>query len=246
VGGIWLALTCGTPSNQSYRLYNTATGRTRSLAVSPLLGYQGCRLGCISLAAVGSDWVGFQVPALDEHIVPSYEFQNINTGRTVTKDPTGTSTTVDLNTARLVKKLCRPLESPVVSNGYSSGWGSLTFDSVYAIAAGGAAVLERCGAKVHRRLTLSVPGYTGSYPAGCAHLACPLASNAHAVIWPSTGDRLSGLFLPSLKRFTIRIPAKVRGTPEPDARSYQLALTPRTLYVNLNGHIFGIPAPVIP
>jgi hypothetical protein len=247
LGQPWVAFTCGTPSALTYRLYNITTRQTTALDSSPDLGYQACTSNCLPIAAVGRDWIAFEAPPADEHELPTFVFQNLQTGQAVTHDPTSATTTTNLDSPNLTAAICSPLRVPAISNGYSSGWGSLTFDAGYAISSGGGAYLERCRTRLHKRLTFTIPNYHSSYQDGCAHLACPLAANPHAIIWASASDRLAGIFLPSLQPFTIPLPAKVQGASEEASVSYQLALTPRTLYLHSGaGHIWSIPAPVQP
>ncbi|MGI8557226.1 MAG: hypothetical protein ACR2ND_02775 [Solirubrobacteraceae bacterium] len=250
LGGPWLAFTCGAGASQSFQLYNIPTGQSQPFTST--IPYQDCTIYCVAIAAVGTDWVALEPPAGDEHDVPTFEFQNLNTGAT-TGDPTNSMTTVDLNSPQLVEKVCRPLTVPAVSNGYSSGWGSLTYEDGYAIASGGGAYLERCGSHLHDFLTFTIPDYLSAYVGygyGCPHLACPPASNSQAIVWESAAGRLSGIFLPSRRRFTIRVPTNVdpQGALGGFANGdlYTLALTPRTLYLMNQTGVWSIPAPAAP
>lgn len=243
LGGPWLALTCGVAPNQTYELYNIPTGSFRPFTAT--VPYADCTTNCLPIAAVGTQWVAFQAPPGDSHVLPTFAFQNINTGQT-RSDPTTSTTNADLNSPLLTDNVCRPLQIPTVSNSYSSGWGSLTFDDDFAIAAGtGGAYLERCGSHLHQFLTFTTPNWTSSNP-GCPHLDCPPAHNPHTIVWQSAAGRLQGLFLPSKQTFTIPIPPKVDPNQPGFANgdNYQLALTPTRLYlVTPQGTIWSAPAP---
>jgi hypothetical protein len=72
---------------------------------------------------------------------------------------------------------------------------------------------------------------------------CPPAANSHVIIWQSGVNRLSGLFLPSLRPFVIPVPGGV-GVAEPP---YQIVLSSRRLYVrNLHGQLWTAAAPSLP
>jgi len=242
LGGPWIAFSCGSGSSQASLLYNISTGQSQPFtSTSP---YQDCTSNCLPIAAIGADWVALETPPGDPHDLPSFEFQNLNTGET-RGDPTNSRTTVDLDSPQLAEKVCRPLAVPAVSNAYSSGWGSLTFDDGFAIASSnGGAYLERCGSHLHEFLTFTPP------TTGCPHLACPPAENSQAIVWESAAGRLGGIFLPSRQRFTIRVPANVdpQGASGGFARDdpYTLALTPRNLYLMTQRGVWSIPAPAAP
>ncbi len=181
-------------------------------------------------------------------------FQSLRTGQAIA-DPSGGSTTVNLDSPGLTEKVCTPLTVPRVSfSPYGDRPGSLTPAGAFEIAAGnGGAYLERCGSHLHEFLTagvLSRSAAPSESTAGCASLACPPDANAHAIIWEAPAGRLSGIFLPSRQRFSIPVPARVDPSLGIGA-DYQLALTTTTLYLNVGarpGHrgIWTIPAPTPP
>lgn len=196
LGGPWLAFTCGTAPLLTYELYDIASGQFQPFtATEP---YQDCMIDGDPIIAIGTDWVALEAVSDDEHTLPSFAFQNITSGKT-TSDPTTASTNIDLNSSELVTNVCRPLSVPTVSDVYSSGRGSLTFDDGYAI------------------------------------------------VWQSAAGRVSGLFLPSRRRFMIAVPRNVDpSTGFANGDMYQLALTATRLYLVRQGLIWSIPAPVKP
>jgi hypothetical protein len=166
------------------------------------------------------------------HCSSSPEFQNLHTGTVRDKDPTGGSTILDLNSPSLSQRLCSPLRVPRYYDIFSGfGPGSMVPDGKFAIALGtdnsgiGLIYLERCGAHLHRLLTKAP--YTGPPP--------PWAANGTSVVWQSARNELAGVFLPSLRRFTIRLPAAAlpTGCQAPDLRTCftEIALTAKHLYL---------------
>jgi hypothetical protein len=228
IGAPWLAFGCG-PGFLDTELYNIPAGRFQPL--TSRAPYEYCTSDCLRVAAIGSHWAAFSAPPGDPRDYSSFEFQNLQTGHVVDNDPADATHGLDLNSPQLVQSICQPLSLPRVSNGYTSGWGSLTFDDGFAIASGGGgAYLERCGSRLHEFLTFTAPSNVDGI-AWCSYLDCPPASNTHEIIWPAAAGQLAGMFLPDRRRFTIRVPAKV------DASGVTaLALTPTRLYL-LNSRI---------
>jgi hypothetical protein len=123
-----------------------------------------------------------------------------------------------------------------------SSWGSVTFDGRFAIVSGpGGVFLERCGSKLRELLTHTT-GFTE-----CSQAGCPPPWNSHLIIWESAPGHLSGIFLPSLERFTIHVPARV----DPAAAAvqfvqsdqYTLVLGSRALYLKTPGRVWMTPLP---
>lgn len=245
IGGPLVVLTCGQGTGLSYALYDLSTGQTRSLAVNPSLGPPGCAAACLTVTAVGSDWISFAPQCPMEHCEKMFEFQNLATGETAT-DPTGPRTAVDLSSESLGRAVCAPVTVPqtnIGSEGYLAGWGSVTFDGRFAIATSdGGSYLEQCGSRLHEFLTFT------SYP-GCAHAACAPPSNSHMIVWESKPLQLSGIFLPSRRRFKLAFPTPT-SVPVPgtyvNGNKYGLVLTQHTLYVSSNGYVFKASIPTAP
>jgi hypothetical protein len=224
IGGSSIAFSCGSGADVSYELYDMNSGQFRPLTVpSPIAG--GCApytSACASLDAVGSYWAEFVGGCPTEHCGPSdVVFENFLTSATPA-DPSSRTVVPDLDARTLSRKLCKPVTVPTRTLPNSPpGFGSVVSDGRFQIATGdGGSYLEECGARLHRFLTFSAP-----------------ASSPHAIVWESKPSHLTGVFLPSLKRFTIAVPANV----DPSAPAskfdrqdvYSLALTTHTLYVGV-------------
>ena len=238
VGARWVAFSCGDP--QSFELYNIPTGRLEPFTGLP--PYMDCIRDCLPIVAIGAHWVAFVVLPLNYHDYPEFVFQNLQIGQVLENDPADSTTSIDLNSPQLVRSICRPLSLPVVVSPVGSGWGSLSFlDDGFAIASGnGGAYLERCGSHLHEFLTYTTPD-NGAHWGLCPYLDCPPVDNLREIVWPSA-DGVTGMFLPSRQRFTIRAPANV------DAGGItQLALTPTRLYLSSGLHgIFSTKTPTEP
>ncbi len=198
-GGPWLLFNCGNPS----MLYRLAT-KTWETVANPDAGYP---------IAVGTYWIEYVYNpcAGMEHCEPQQvdEFQNLQTGRPAGSFRLGPTTVLDLNSRTLTSRLCSPVRVP-------RGGEVMSFYGRFAVvlAAGpaGRAVpyLERCGSRLHQRLA-----------------AIPVTGTSRMLIWTSPGQ-LSGLLLPSLRRFVIPLPGSLPGDET------QFVLASRTLYADSN------------
>jgi hypothetical protein len=207
IGAGWLAFNgaIGDLPGCVTQLYPQAGGPPRPIA----------RLG--GVLAIGSDWIEYDNNCDDVHFCPTYLFQNLQTG-VVKSDPTRAHTIADLNSPTLARRVCPPVQVPNTSNVPTS---RLVLDGRFAIATGVHGVfLEHCGTRLHRAIDPN-PG--------------PLGASPKAVIWQTTGRKLAGLFLPSLRPFIIKAP---------EFGDFKLALTPQTLYLlDPEGQVWSAPAP---
>lgn len=244
VGGGWVVLTCGTDTAPSYSLYDIGDGQTLPLTINQSLIQPDCDAGdpgCENVTAIGSDWIAFAPMCVEEHCNMTFAFQNLSTGETA-PDPTNRTTAVDLNSSTLGQQVCSPVTVPTTdigSEGNLQEWGSLEFDGRFAVAtSNGGSFLVRCASNLQQRLT-----YT-SYP-GCAHAACSPPFNSHLIVWESRPLQLTGIFLPSLRRFTIPVPGVIDPSPGMyvNGDRYALALTDRTLYVGNGRGVWSVPMP---
>ena len=224
IGGSSIGFTCGSDEDVSYELYDMNTGQLRPLAI-PSATAGGCEpytSACASLNAIGSYWAEFVGGCSMEHCGPgTIVFENLLTGATAA-DPISRTVVPDLDSRTLARKLCKPVTVPTDTSAYSPPvFGSVVSDDRFQIVTGdGGSYLEECGTELRRFLTFSAT-----------------ANSPHAIVWESRPGRVTGVFLPSLKRFTIAVPAKV----DPSASSsqfvrqdpYTLALTTHTLYVGV-------------
>ncbi len=221
----WITFTCA-PATQppAWELYSPATGGWHSVSPSPgVLCSGGCST---SLLAAGRSWLAFQqasCPNGDYHSCNARNlFQNIQTGE-VRPDPSNATTVVDLNSPNLSRMVCRPLSAPggVSPTFYGSSALSAVTDSTFNTGV----YLERCGTRLHRLVSPVTPdgaGFTGA--------------NAREVVWMAhPGPFLTGLTIPGLRRFTIRLPERLLGscTSPDDYRDCMslIALTNKRLYI---------------
>jgi hypothetical protein len=235
VGDSSIVFGCDQSTSTSYELYSTTTGRSTQLSLNPSVAANA------TVTAVGADWLALAVSCGEEHCGPSqFDYQNLADG-SIAPDPSGGSTTVDLDSPTLRQTLCSPLTVPSPSSGPVDHYGapSILLDGRFAVFTGpGGSYLEQCGSELHQFLT-----YT-SYP-GCAHQTCPPPANSNLIIWESAPLRLSGIFLPDRQRFTIPLPDEIDPTPGPyvNGDQYALALTSHTLYVGNDDKVWMAPAP---
>jgi hypothetical protein len=218
-GGPWLMVQgCNSRNSQPIWLYNLTSRRWLGIDVTY----------AAQVDSIGRYWIRFVSP--DPQCIQDLEcgvtayLQNIETGA-VKLDPAAPGGRIydDLNTPTGSRPLCAPLREPA-SKGHGSLPGSLTFFGHFAITAGNdtGTYLRRCGSP----LDLPIDGYS-------------VGANPRAVMWdqlplkwhpPLPNVRpIVGRFLPSLQRFTIRVPAAI------DADGGGLiAMTKRTIYVGSN------------
>jgi hypothetical protein len=243
-----IVFVCAGDSGASYQLYDTATGRLRPLELNSALAPACAPLtaSCLQITAVGADWVSVLVPCDDEHCSEIYSLDNLSTGA-ILPDPTSPTTAIDLDTASGGRRLCHPVTVPTNGQGFDDGrppFGSVAPAGRFQIATSEAgSYLEECGAPLHQFLT-----YT-SYP-GCAHQTCSPPLSSHMIIWESKPGHLSGVFTPSLRRFTIAVPRTVdpqaAGEQFVNGHEYGLALTARSLYVAVGDTVWTATVPASP
>jgi hypothetical protein len=227
LGPPWVLMSCPQTSNPGeppdVALYSLTDGTQQTVTPSPGLPPQcpqpDVETECAFATAVGADWIGWDATCYN--CGETSFFQNIQTGE-LRDDPTNATTFADLNSPALAHRTCPGVRLMRDPDGTGSPWGSLIPDGQFAIVTGaGNSVLERCGTRMRRLLT---NGSTVSYA---------LAWNAGAVVWQAVTGRLSGLFLPSLQKFTIPLPSaifKPAGALE-DTPVLALELTSDALYV---------------
>jgi hypothetical protein len=229
LGGPWVAFLCFEPSaTSSYptdriELYRIATRQWRVLP-APIPNAH--------IQAVGADWIEYWAPDLPGKY-PQFVFQNIYTGqtRTLAGWHAGGRIVPDLNSRALGKRLCAPLRVPdawedtgVTEQAFP---GTVSFFGRYAVVGGfnrdvpGVAYLERCGTSTHSRIgPLGPLGESGP-------------ASANAIVWP-TSSNAHGVYLPSLKRFTVDtsgpVNAVVSGYTGPP-NTYSIWPTARSLYL---------------
>jgi hypothetical protein len=213
-------------------LYRVPSGQSSTIKVSTPgeCGTVG-QLPCPSVSDIGADWVQVTSTTEDQHPGFGYEYVNRTTGRVVAQ-PTSPKLNVDLNSPKLTARVCKPLSIPHPTDG-NIGAGTLTaVGGGFQIASGNQSYLERCGTQLR-------------LPVGCNEDVCTVAHNAHSVVWATSADNdpsagrlktISGVFLPSLQRFTIKPPTDATGIPE-------VAFTNKHLYVMAGGSLWRSPTP---
>jgi hypothetical protein len=241
IGGSSIVFFCSNfagAASPSYEIYKMDTAQFQVLAIAAFE----------SVSAVGGDWVSLAGVCEDtQHCAQRYSLQNLGTGAMV-GDPTTATATIDLDAANPARLVCAPVTVPV--NGQDNPespatvYGSVVSDGRFQIAtSNGGSYLEKCGSHLHQLLTFT------SYP-GCAHQACSPPFNAHAILWQSKPGRLTGVFLPSVKRFTIAVPATVDRQAESEqfvnGNQYELALTTHTLYLGVRNTVWTMQIPSSP
>lgn len=232
----WVPFSCA-PFGQAPapELYSPATGQWQAVSPNPSAKPScGSRCTTYAVAAAGRYWLEyhhFLCDSGDQHCSFDSVFQNVGTGA-LRQDPSGGATTVDLNAPNLTRRVCGPLRVPTTVELYAPRPvpGVLTFYGRFAVSIGAdqtgtRAYLERCGTHMHRLLTtapLQRPAVVGA--------------NTHEVVWTAHSRRfLSGLTLPGLRPFTIRLPNRLvaRSCPVDDYSPCvaQIALTNHRLYL---------------
>jgi hypothetical protein len=234
-------------------LYDIASGQTTTFVPNPALMQAPLGFPCsdptdcgVQIAGIGSDWVSLNTGQFDEHTWPTYAFQNLTTGQ-VSGHPSGATTSVDLDRPSLSWKACAPLKVPVLTGAYDNrAVGLLTpVGHGLVIASGFNQYLERCGTRLHQRLG-GGDVLRASYlnVGGCAGITCPAQHNTHAIVWPGV-ERIHGLLIPSLQRFTIPVPARLN--PPGSGEVFEVGLTQHHLYlVSATNRVFSAPAPTAP
>jgi hypothetical protein len=197
-GAPWVLFFCG----DGDKLYNIDTREwvrlrctTRCIGNNQLVG-----------ESVGARWVEFRLVGYGDcgdHIhfecgPASVRFFNITTHQIRRNGPKSGGTILDLDSPTLARSVCKPLRAPAD--------GTLTVLGTFAVETGASgSFLEQCGSS--RKMPIGV---------GAESLAGHgILANLHAVAWvlPATGgsEQLSGLLLPSLRTFTLVLPANITG-----------------------------------
>jgi hypothetical protein len=226
-GGPWLLAECVPPALEPVGVYGVKTGEWRAFGSRP--GEEP--------VAVGADWIELRsVQPCPLYCKFAYAFVNIRTGarRTIAYREGG-RLIPDLNSPRLVRRLCSPLRVP-------RGPGTVTFAGGLEIVSGGRtheavrSYFERCGTRLHMLLPLADLGMPDARS----------AANPQMIVWlESVRQRLDGVLLPSLRPFTVRLPDEIDlgavGVP------FQIALSATRMYVlDGEGRLWSAPLPRAP
>jgi hypothetical protein len=224
IGGPWLLFECvlsGPTFHAQLDLYRIRTSRWRVLP-APIGG---------AAQEVGADWIEYGVTVSNgaqEQL--EFVFQNIHTGRTrpLPGWRPGGGVIPDLSSPSLARQLCSPIRVPSawLPNGEDQP-GSVSFVGSYAVVSGASRALQavsyvqRCGTRTRRQ----IGPFDDTLGSGNA------SANANAVIWESA-DGVHGVYMPSLKKFTVDTHYLDKHVISPYGRdTYNVWLTTRTLYV---------------
>jgi hypothetical protein len=230
------AYSCGGGSSApAYASYDEASGHVVRFAL-PALN---------QLTAIGAHWAGVAQVCQVYCFPTGFSLQSPTTAET-REDPTTSDVAPDLDAANPAQVVCSPVRVPGDRFG---GYGSLTADGRYRIAVArgstgrGGVYLEKCGSTLRRFLTWT------TYP-GCLHASCAPPASVHLIVWEAKPGQLSGLFLPSLRSFTLRLPHRVDPAAARERRveghQVELAVTTHTLYVGAGGRVWTTPLPTAP
>lgn len=189
LGEQWLMVNCGTEEYPQPELYNLASGRWRTIAVTdPTLHSPDCIyfIGTCGTfpVAVGNRWIEFDTTCY--HCSDTLGFQNIDTSQVRPRPPTPPGTLIDLDSATLTEALCRPVAgiNPRVVQ---------LLGRFVIIHGNGRYVLGHCGTNLTRPFD---PRFWG------------LAAEEKLLVWegPPPEASLHGLTLPGQRSLTIALP----------------------------------------
>jgi hypothetical protein len=210
-GGV-LPFNCSQSIVPAPELYVIASRRWRSVAANSSIAYPcGAGVACdtrYTLTGAGSRWLQFrqdQCPQ-GEHCGSVNVFENIQTGA-VAQDPAvqGGNQLPNLDSPQLAQRICSPLTIPAGFNLYGApGRGDLTIDGQFAVAStpgprgGSRTYLERCGTHLHQ-LIASTNAAESPGPVA-------VAISPHAIVWQQSPPDINVEFLPSRRRYRLRLP----------------------------------------
>jgi hypothetical protein len=161
-------------------------------------------------------------------------FENVQTGG-VRADPSTATTTVDLDAPQLAEPVCAPLSQPSLRVGGPKRFGVLTsLGSRFELTG---RYLERCGTHLH----LLLPGGHGGGGGGPT-----MAANRRVVVWSTAAGGVSGLFLPSLRRFTVPPPPHTGDQFRQVGGAYAFGLTSKAIYLSSGRGNWRIAVPTDP
>jgi hypothetical protein len=207
LAGPWLAETCpGVPSGiyETFveNLYSLATGQWRTIAVPAgdcvsdgdygESGGTECELG-----PVGADWLGWTENCWNCGSQTGLFYLGPGQQPISSLPDTSTTTVLDYNSPTLETALCSPLRDTATNHLIVNAAGQFIADETplgsYALANRRHGVyLERCGSRLDRQL----PDY-------------PVTGNSSELLFDQSSPNVTGLFLPSMRKFVIHFPKAV-------------------------------------
>ena len=248
--GPWLVGGCITASeNYVEQLYSFATGTWRTINLPDGCVWQGgsgysgaseCDVG-----PVGTDWLGWTETCWNCGSYSGLVYLGSGLQPIFSVPSTSPTTVLDYNSPTLTARLCAPLRNTPSNRLILNSSGQFVYSQAplsaplgrFAVAYGRAnrfgvskAYLERCGSVVRRPLA----GY-------------PITSNASELLFDQDeGATLTGIFLPSLRRFVIHVPHALLSPTNGRQREFLAVagLSSRTLYIiDPSGELWQAPAP---
>jgi hypothetical protein len=233
-GAPWVMFTCSTGPT-AFALYNVVNRRWRRITGgSDSSAFEDAAAFEIGAAWIKLTYAGGQDCGDDIHFGcgESYRFYNIRSRRLRSSPPMTSSTVFDLDSPRLVRHLCKPVQAPATDQ-FDQPMGALALYGQFAIEFApfdvgflnntapefmaplgrrGEWTLQRCGSS----LRLSIDAQNQGQTLGA------LTANRHAVLWSvvksggTWSGSIAGRFLPSLRPFVATVPPGVaaRG-PDP-------------------------------
>ena len=226
LGDTWLAFECDTGSGIRLRFYNLHTRKWRGVACDSTCQH----VNNPQVLAVGARW--FLLTGAPDAPCGDNVHNDCGPGATLYYSiATGkrgfpqvdAHTIIDLDSSTLTQPVCRPLQAPLPNvGGYLAAFPpSLTFFGRFAVSEETSGLyVEECGSQLH--LPLVGAGYEGR-----------LFGASQAVAFWNSNPQVSGIFLPSLRRFTFNVPSGFSGA----------ALGPRHLYVITPTHVWVAALP---
>jgi hypothetical protein len=244
LGGSWVMATCDSYANcessPTYQLYNIPAQTWTPLPLPDLSTAGGYAWGPFAFGDYWIEWTG----GCGYHCgPPRWAFQNIQTGQVAGQGPVwqpGGTVIPDLNSPTLTQALCAPLTVP---SGFPDPTtlqplpGTLVLNGRFAVAQQWSAdnsnlytYLGRCGSTLHELLTPELSSTNNQF-----------AITQDAVVWlGGENGPVHGMFLPSLRKFTIPIPPSAGLGPW----GRYVFLTSRSLYVESgNGRVIATASP---
>jgi hypothetical protein len=206
VGGQALFAWCSAvnPGPATFAVHDLGSDSYRTLTLSPQIQRYDSPFCAALPAELGDYWVEFDETCDSEGgstFPHTYVFENTHTGAysTLPAWKPGGRIVPNLNAQQLRQTLCPGLHAPVRAAT------ALVVDGRFAIATTASSIdtehdriyLERCGTRLHMRIRLEAEFSV-------------VAASSHAIVWEANNGGLlgqfSGVFLPSLRRFSFWFP----------------------------------------
>lgn len=230
LGGSWVVAGCNSSSDE-LRLYSVPNGSwtrftpdvARMCALNPACATGSSRVPCSAdYRAIGNRWIEFEFACGYHSGTVTTALQQIRSGQVIVAPATevpggqgGGTDIVDLNSPTGTRRLCSPLRVPA--------YGKIALDGRFAVEESNLnenVFLEHCGS--HSRMMIGRGLFS-------------VDSGAVLMSVGSTSNAIAGLFLPSRRRFSFRLPRQLASLCAREAAFVciqDLALTSRTVYLD--------------